>query len=517
MPRFIRDAIVALSLANICFLSPWLVLLNSYHYTYYNWPADPGFVEVKALIICILLLGFLFWLAASILRQTKSSGAFRIARLALLLVLILPINSFISDYLRVSLFGLVTTHRWFLIVALALGIGLLVIVYRYERQLVRAAITLLIILSPLVLVNLASAIWLRNKYSSPAESFRQNEPVTAVSSHRNGPHVLWIIFDELDQHTAFSSRAAGTKLPEFDRFRKESLSSSNAYPPNQFTLLSIPALTTGQPIAYSTPVAANDCALTLANGQTVNWSTQSNVFSQARSEGFTTGVVGWYHPYCRVLSGSLDFCSWVPVIDQVNPALDRLSLQHAMWISLRTALFRIPFAFRLFESQYEHQRKLDHQEEFVRISRAATTLLTQDLNLKLLHFPVPHHPWIYDANRNPFSDAAGNHYVDNLALADRVLGEVRAALEESSQWNGSIVLVTSDHWWREAEKVNGKRDHRIPFMLKLAGQKEGMEYQKPFNTILTRELLLQLLRGNLTTPAEVSAWLDRQPLVHTDD
>jgi hypothetical protein len=39
---------------------------------------------------------------------------------------------------------------------------------------------------------------------------------------------------------------------------------------------------------------------------------------------------------------------------------------------------------------------------------------------------------------------------------------------------------------------------------KLAGQKSGVEYQSQFNTILTRELLLLLMQGRLTSPAEVS-------------
>jgi hypothetical protein len=69
-------------------------------------------------------------------------------------------------------------------------------------------------------------------------------------------------------------------------------------------------------------------------------------------------------------------------------------------------------------------------------------------------------------------------------------------------------VVTADHWWRLAEPVNGQQDQRVPFMIKLAGQKAGMEYQKSFNTVLTRQLLIEVLRGNLTTPSDVVAWLD---------
>lgn len=508
MRRPIRYALVALSLANLCFLSPWLVLLNPAHYTYYNWPADPGFVEFKALAIGILILGLLFWLAAMVAHRIRSKAITGLAYASLLLTLILPINSFINDYVRIRPFGLLLGRRWVLIPGLAFAAGLLLICWRYDRQVSRVVITFLIILSPLVLINLASGLWLRAKYVSPPESFREQHAATTMPSRPNNLHIIWIIFDELDQRTAFANRPAGVRLPEFDRFHGEALSSANAYPPSYATLFSMPALTVGQLITDSRPSASNDAALTLTDGKEVDWRNQSNVFSQARTEGFSTGLAGWYHPYCRVIGSSLDWCSWVPVIDEVNPALEKLSLSHALWISLRTAIFRVPFAFRALESQYERQRKQEHQEEFARVSRSAQILLQRNLNLSLLHFPIPHHPWIYDASRNAYSYAPENSYLDNLALADRTLGEVRRALEGTSKWDSSIVLVSSDHWWRTAEMVNGKRDHRIPFMLKLAGQKAGMVYDKPFNTILTRELLLQLLRGSLTSPSDVAAWID---------
>ena len=504
---------VALSLANLCFLAPWLVLLNPKHYTYYNWAANPGFVEIKALLTCVVVLGVLFWIVATLIAKIRSPKVDKIARWALLLILLLPLNSFVADYLGISIFERLLTRRWLAVVVFALAIGALVLVSKHNQQLARVAITLVIILSPLLLVNAVSAVWFRNQYS-PAQAFEESRPAKLVTTVANTPQIIWILFDELDQHTAFIKRPAGIKLPEFDRFKNESVTSTNAHPPNMFTMLAVPALTTGRLVAESMPLAANEIELTLKTGEKIHWGTHSNVFSQARSEGFSTGVSGWYHPYCRVIGGSLDSCSWVPVVDHVNPALDQLSLSRAMWISLRTAVFRIPFVFRLFESRYDKQRKLEHREEFDRVAKAATALVTQDLNLKLLHFPIPHHPWIYDANRQAFTAEAGNSYGDNLVLADRTLGELRRALEEASKWDSSIVVVSSDHWWRQAEMVNGKRDERVPFMIKLAGQKTGMEYQKPFNTILTRQLLIEVLRGNLTSPADVAAWMDRTSASH---
>lgn len=497
-----------MSLANLCFLSPWLVLLNPQHYTYYNWPKDPGLVEIIALVICILVLGFLFWIAATVAVRMKSPKVSDIARVALLLTLILPLNSFLEDYVGISISNFLIERKWLLLVVFVLALAALVIVYKYNQRPARFAITLLLILSPLFIVNLVSALWMRNKHSL-AQAFQESRPAKRVDTRANTPHIVWIVFDELEQRAAFTNRSSEITLPELDRFKSQSLSASNAHPPAKYTLSSMPALMIGRPVADSVPLAPNECELKLDTGEKVRWSEQENVFSQARAEGFSTGLAGWYLPYCRVIGSSLDWCSWVPVIDPVNPDLDQLSLSRALWLTMRTAVFRIPLAFRLLESRYERQRRLEHREEFVRVAKASNELLQQDINLKLLHYPIPHHPWIYDAKAQSFSTDAKIGYEDNLVLADRTLGEIRVALERAAKWDSSIVVVTADHWWRLAEPVNGQQDQRIPFMIKLAGQKEGMEYQKPFNTVLSRQLLLEILRGNLTSPSDVAAWIDR--------
>ena len=82
-------------------------------------------------------------------------------------------------------------------------------------------------------------------------------------------------------------------------------------------------------------------------------------------------------------------------------------------------------------------------------------------------------------------------------------------MEATGDWDKRIVLVSANHWCRDAPKFTGRRDQRIPFLLKLADQKAGRTRKGPFNTVLTRELLLKLLRGEMKTPSEVAEWIER--------
>jgi hypothetical protein len=63
---------------------------------------------------------------------------------------------------------------------------------------------------------------------------------------------------------------------------------------------------------------------------------------------------------------------------------------------------------------------------------------------------------------------------------------------------------------KHAALLDGKADLRVPFLLKFAGQSESCVYEPKFNTVLTRELLLDILRGKVASPREAAQWLDRR-------
>src|ERR1039457_3323758 len=129
----------------------------------------------------------------------------------------------------------------------------------------------------------------------------------------------------------------------------------------------------------------------------------------------------------------------------------------------------------------------------------------------LVHLPIPHAPHAYNRKTGEFtlgnSPIAG--YVDSLALLDRTVGDIRRGMENAGTWDSTTVLFTSDHPYRESEQLDGKSDPRIPYILKLASQKEGAEYTQQFNTVLSADLLMDVLRGAITGPASATAWLDR--------
>lgn len=513
MSKTLRDLIVALSLANLCFMGAWHVLLNPLHYTYYHWKDYPGFTEYAALAVNVLVLAALFWGAATLARRSGNRRAMQAVRWAFLLALVVPLND-LRMQLSGSQFTNVLGSRKSLLVALAVVFVVALALLRWRARVFRAAVVVVLILSPFALMSFAQGAWLAFKYRTNAARAveRVAGPLPSPAAPR-GSRVLWIVFDELDQRRAFTARPPGLELPELDRLRGEALFATRALPPASETLFSMPSLISGRQIGAATPLRPDELTVTFKDGtEPVGWSTQPNVFSEARAAGADTALVGWYHPYCRVIGGSLSSCFWEPVVDEISPLRGCPTVLKSMTYWATVALYRVPGMFRLLASRYESGRREDHIEEYVQImGRAKEAAKDRRFGLTLLHFPVPHHPFIYDRARGALSARTENSYLDNLALTDRTLGELRREMEAAGLWEETAVVVTSDHWWRTPP--GGGVDKHIPFIVKLRGQKEGVGYETAFNTVLTRRLILAVLGGEVADPDGLVRWLDQN---HSD-
>jgi hypothetical protein len=519
-----RDIAIALSLANLCLFSLWSDLLPGSP-NHYFLKVPPGREILPFAVGLVTLLALVFALGVAAARRLHRPPVLNIARCAFLLTCLVAANS-----IRRELhFSLTFASGLGNIGALILAAAAVLLLARYLHPIARGLALVLLVLFPFVLLTFARATWSLVAYDRVFEAFRDKPlaPRLAAGAPLSS-RVVWLLFDELDQRIAFLDRPTTIALPEFDRFASEALVATNAYPPARWTLESLPALITGKLISDVRAVGAEDLRLSFTDGgPAIEWSKIPNVFSEARKAGVDTAVVGIYHPYCRVLAGSLTTCSWQAV--RCSSTALEAGLVQAMRLANSLPLpSRTPLLQRF--GQTIRSRAIARQRKYAigryqRVLEDATEALRDpELGLILVHLPVPHYPTIYDRVQQKFVHEAPTTYLDNLVLADRTLGEIRRVMEEVGAWNTTAVLVTSDHPFRRAnwgeadedgaeEKEDARilplpRDYRIPFLLKLAGQHTATPYEPPFNTIVTHDLILALLRGELTSAAGLRRWLD---------
>ncbi|MCM3902255.1 MAG: sulfatase-like hydrolase/transferase [Pyrinomonadaceae bacterium] len=522
-----RHWILAFSLSNLCFFNAWREVLSPQGLSYlYYWKQYPGYVALAALVINVLLLALIFLTGFYLLRRLGGSNWVKFGQALFLLVFLRALNNIQAQFDSLS-----TSHLRLLlgragyIVAVFLVLSLIAFaIKRYGLDRVaRAAAMIVLILSPFGVLGLTQASWLAVKYGRSVS--RERTATTAFNpSTSPRPRVLWLVFDEMDEHLAFSGRPAGLSLPEFDRVRAEALVATNAFPPAGHTSQSIPALLTGQLISAVKPIDPGELLVTIAaRNETVNWSTEPDTFSDARAAGLNTALVGWYNPYCRVIGDHLTSCRWEAATQRIDPT--KLSLKKNLIRQNSDLLRLLPFTARIRARLLPAETR-DYRSEFLAdyltlMRQAEDAVANQEFGLLFIHLPVPHPPYIYDRAKGDLTVTQEGSYLDSLALADRALGDLRQKMEQAGTWDSTSVVISSDHWWRSDywrkhffwtasdQMVQGERvEHRVPFMIKLAGQKTTLPYNPPFNTVLTRSLIREVLNGNISEPGQVAAWLD---------
>jgi hypothetical protein len=314
-----------------------------------------------------------------------------------------------------------------------------------------------------------------------------------------GGRIVWLLFDELSYDQTFEHRFPGLAMPSFDEFKSKSVVFSDLKPAGYSTDLVIPAFFLGKPVDNIRSGLDGEPMLQLAGSkQWQAFDAHATLFSDARRLGWTTGVVGWFNPYCRILAGTLDYCFWRMGDGELKGPISTKS-------SLENAISPIQYIVWELERKPDFTQQV-HAADLAAIMPAATALIRdQSISFVFIHLPVPHPPGIYD--RRTGTLRAGGTYIDNLALADRSLGELMGTLNATALASNTTVIVCSDHSWRvpmwrtlgpwskeEETASHGRFDTRPVLMIHFPGQASEHDVTRPFEEIGIHDMIERMLR-----------------------
>ena len=508
----LRDLILALSLANLCYMAAWSKLIaQSWNplaqFTRYNLS------EYQAILINVPLLAAVFWAGMTLVRRSGSVAALRLAEWAFLLVLIVPISGVLrTQFPEFSLDRapnpLQSTGGVVWLAVAPLGASLLV---RFRPMMVRLLRTILLVMSPFVLMTFAQAALLMTQ-------FQDRPPADPLPAGRSGPRVLWLVFDEMDEGLAFTRRPPTVRLPELDRLRAESLWAVNALPPSGWTLFSMPALITGKLVAGAKVVNPSELALTFAGSE------ETRAVERPAQRLLEGAGGGEQHGALRLVP---------PLLPDHRPHADEVH---------EPGLASNPLGGHAgADSQRDRQPPARLQPD--RVGAAWQKRSVPDARLEipgdaggctrvgrgpgpgagLCSLGVPPLP---DHLRSTPGDPGAEHTEQLFRQPGAGGSDPRAsyAARWSRRARGIRRSSSSPRITRSGEGTssptvrNGLRkrmrpsarrpDPEVPFILKLSGQEDGVRYEPSFNTVLTHDLVLALLRREVSSPASVVAWLD---------
>lgn len=471
----LKEFLIALSLANLCFYN---IILAFFYKNQFYLKIIPGTNQFLALILSELLIAALFWLAWRLVKKINNRYLILFAKFILCLLVLIFIYDLARDfksYFNIKLF------RVFLLVSL--------IILLIRKKTAKVATSLLLLLAPFVGIVFFQA------FQGIITDFTKEAPPEVkqqVKAGDNSPRVLWLIFDGMDYRLAFADRPEHLKMPEFDGLQQQSLTARNAHPPGIETITSMPALIDGRMISAAGIEGADKLKIRYADSnEDVYWGSQPNIFSRARDLKLNTAFVGEYLPYSRIIGKDLTFCDWFQYYPQyTHPG----SVFVNMYQQIRMLL--------IGPARHYMQRK----EAYLEVHRITKRLVADfDYNLIMIHNPIPHYPYFHQQPWWDYRSMEG--YFNALKLVDQTLGEIRRIMEEQGTWDATNVIISADHglyrWY------DGKPETRVPFIVKLAGQKEPVKYEPAFNTVITQELVLAILKREVSTPGRLVDFLRR--------
>jgi hypothetical protein len=394
-------------------------------------------------------------------------------------------------------------------------IGLLLWIFARDAYAasVRGLRVLLLLLGICIFWMLPELIVLSMTHGRPeTASFSKTVPASAAPHRR----VVWLLFDEMSYDQAFVHRWPGLQLPNFDRLRGQSVVFSDLQPAGLYTEQIIPSLFLGKPI---TEIRASPQGwLHYRSTSGGHWQTfdgNQTVFADAQRQGWTTGIVGTFNPYCRLLTGQLDFC-WT----QLLPFADHFAADQSTFANV-TAPLRAEWG-RLTHHPF---RTPSPEEQFTDILDQSRALLADEkIDFVLVHLPLPHPPGIY--NRRTGRLGPGGGYVDNLALADRTLADLQQTIDQTHSAQLTTLVVSSDHGWRiplwrheigwteEDETVAGSRgfvfDTRPVLIVHFPNEAAPAQVGRALPLLDMHNMLEQILSGQMLSADQLQAWAAAQ-------
>ena len=344
-----------------------------------------------------------------------------------------------------------------------------------------------------------------------------------VAPPAQNPRVLWILLDELSYDKVFDTRPADVNLPNLDRFRNESTSFSNLRPIGYFTDRIVPSVFEGKAIANIHSDAHGWLYyLDPDDKRWVKFDANDSIFGVAKDQGWKPGVVGWYNPYCRMMQSVLVSCSWqqsfvsnLP-IELLGATGDKSPFHDAAILVPAFFYNRSPDRDVLLGQRV---RTLNRS-----MQRAGSLIANGNVTFGFIHLSVPHPPGFYDRKTHQFCNCGD--YLDNLVLADDVLGTLLHQIEQTPWAGQTTIIVTSDHSWRvpmwrpgaawtheEEITTHGAFDQRPMLLIHFPGQTKNDDVPAATPELWEHDILAAMLQRKMQTPEDLQNFLHaRNPI-----
>ena len=463
--------------------------------------------DTLSLCLAVVLLGAA-GLAVSLLVDRRGSPGLRSFRdqvFAMLFLVAVAVNlpraaraPFMMEFLHPHRDAAIVVLEALL--ALLAGAWVWLLVFR-RRLLCGAARVACLILSPLAPIVMVQTLFAQG-YTFPREPI----PAAAVGDPPAGTPILLVVFDEWSYERSTTGDDFLADLPSLRDVRAGSYFFTHATASASSTYTSIPELLYQTADYRSIPgviVSWRDFPDVLPLHQEIvnppagTGGGRDTLFSMPQRAGYLTCVLGFYMPYRRILGDQVDYVRTYSDYPRGDGFEERFLLN----VAQSPQYWRLPGISTAWKEAYaeifsRHWLRLNERllADFESLEGSAGPR-----TMVFLHLPVPHAPFIYDAEgayTGPFPihsrmtedidadimDGSPDDYHRSLGHLDRVVSRLVGRLRADGRYDDALVIMTSDHAWRNDPSLPhtpGPRVRHVPLLVKAPGQRSPHTVDAP--------------------------------------
>lgn len=311
------------------------------------------------------------------------------------------------------------------------------------------------------------------------------------------PNVFVVIFDEWSYPLTYPQGKPRDDLPNLSAFSETAHTFHRHVAPGATTMASISRFLFQRNAAFVATPYQNVIDILRSNQQPDG----PNIFTG--HESHFRAIFGSHLDYRLLVGQDAEYTASVPFLDTMTSfgqrTLDLLLSQVAWSRHLGVPVWRL-----IEPNRGGGIRRL----EWMTSTLYALAERTRDEPVfAFCHLLIPHYPYAWDANgviSRMGERTLEERYLGNLRYMDTVLGRFVERLQQAGTYDHSLLIITSDHSWREDPLLSGfnyaeedaKPDSRlkhVPLLIKHPGQRDPVDVWDTFHSVRLYELIERFL------------------------
>ncbi len=316
-------------------------------------------------------------------------------------------------------------------------------------------------------------------------------PPSATTARARHP-VFILLFDELSYSRSFLDGELLRSLPNLRRLAGQSFVFHNARSMSKGTLISVPNILFMKTLKVNydsgSPVFDDE-------GHKIPTTEVPSLIQAAHERGYNTTMIGWYLPAPAMFGNQVD-------VYQYASGWPGNGLASNMF---RVACDSLQFTHDPLSRPFRHaSNDRIHVARTRELYRNSIDLIQNcpASTFAFIHWNVPHFPFVFHADGSHkyfWRPDSAPDYLGQIQYLDHLLGLLTAELRASGKFDDALIVVLSDHGWREERdpKILAEPDSvfHIPLLVKWPGQRASRSVMSQVTTTQVGSLVVAALDG----------------------